>query len=440
MIERIRAYPMIVLLLPIMVAIFFCERYGVFYPEEKACYDSLYVHTFVLSSESKSTAKCERFEAETYGGRIYLYVRRDSSRTMPHNGDTIIAQTRIKRIEPFGGFDYRRYLLRQGIIGSAYVGSYTVRPCSTYHVPLQKQLYERLAAGGLEGDELATVGALTLGYKEDLDPALKRRFQASGAAHVLAVSGLHTGIIYALLMTLLTLGGRIKPLYENRLGRCAVSMAIIAGMWVYAWLTGMTPSVVRAVVMVSIVEVGRMLYRESVTLNSIAAAAVFILLVRPLDLWSVGFQLSFAATFAIVLMAKSCERLIHRVLWKGWTGRVMAWIAGTVIVSIAAQLGTLALTMYYFGYASTYFLLTNMLVLPIAFFLVPCGLVSIVLGGTVCGVWFSKATWVLAWLMNHSVGWIESLPGSTLPCTIGIGMVLIYYALLLPLGALVYEN
>jgi competence protein ComEC len=183
-----------------------------------------------------------------------------------------------------------------------------------------------------------------------------------------------------------------------------------------------------------------MLYRESVTLNSIAAAAVFILLVRPLDLWSVGFQLSFAATFAIVIFARQCEKWFHLKKILKERNRLFDWILGTVIVSVAAQLGTLALTMYYFGYASTYFLLTNMLVLPIAFFLVPCGLVSIVLGGTVCGVWFSKVTWVLAWLMNHSVGWIESLPGSTLPCTIGIGMVLIYYALLLPLGVLVYEN
>lgn len=431
---------MIVLLLPLVVAILFCERHGVFYPAENAMYDSLYVHTFVLSSEAKSTKQCERFEAQTYGGKVFVYVLRDSIKDILHRGDTLIATTRIRRAEPIGSFDYRRYLLRQGIIGTAFVYRYTIKPAPTHTEPLQKRLYSRLASAGLHGDELATVGALTLGYKEDLDPALKQHFQASGAAHVLAVSGLHTGIIYALLIGLLTLGGRLRPMYENRLARRTISLIIIAAMWGYAWLTGLTPSVVRAVIMVTIFEVGRMCYRQGISLNSIAAAAVLILLSRPLDLWSVGFQLSFAATFAIVLLAKESERLIRRMGWIDRLGRVGSWGIGVVVVSLAAQLGTLALTMYYFGYVSTYFLLTNLIVLPIASLLVPCGLISLCLGGSLCGIWFTKITWSLSWLMNHSVAWIESLPGSTWPVSIGVPMVFIYYAILLSLCLVMNEK
>lgn len=431
---------MILLLLPLVVAILLCERQGVFYPPEKALYDSLYVHTFVLTSEAKSTTQCERYEAQTYGGNVYVYMQRDSTHTLPQKGDTLIATTRIRKAEPLGAFDYRRYLLRQGIIGTAFVNKYTLHPCSTHTQPLQKRLYNRLASAGLTSDELATVGALTLGYKEDLDPTLKQHFQASGAAHVLAVSGLHTGIIYALLIAILTLGGRIRPMYENQIGRCVISLSIIAAMWAYAWLTGLTPSVVRAVVMVTIVETGRMCYRYGISINSIAAAAVLILLARPLDLWNVGFQLSFTATFAIVVLAKECEKFIHRSAWKRKSGRIGAWIIGILIISVAAQLGTLALTMYYFGYVSTYFLLTNLIVLPIAILLVPCGLVSLVLGSSVIGIWFSKLTSALAWLMNHSVGWIESLPGSTWPVSISLTMVFIYYTLLLSLCFVVYEN
>ena len=295
---------------------------------------------------------------------------------------------------------------------------------------MQERLYGRLAAAGLTGDELATVGALTLGYKEGLDKELRRHFQAAGAAHVLAVSGLHTGIIYGVLLWLLTLGGRVKPMYENRAGRWTISIVIIAAMWFYAWLTGMTPSVVRAVVMVTIFEVGRMAYRQAFSLNTIAAAAVLILLVKPTDLWSVSFQLSFTATAAIVLFARACERWLHRLNWRNTLiGKAAAWISGTIIVSIAAQLGTLPLTMYYFGQISTYFLLANLIVLPLATFLVPCGLISIALGGSVVGIAFSKITWALAWTMNHAVGWIESLPGSTVPVSISWWMVLLYYAL-----------
>ena len=293
---------------------------------------------------------------------------------------------------------------------------------------MQERLYGRLEAGGLSGDELATTGALTLGYKEDLDKELKRHFQASGAAHVLAVSGLHTGIIYGILIGLLTLGGRYKPLYENRLGRCALSTIVILAMWGYAWLTGMTPSVVRAVLMVTIFEVGRMAYRQAFSLNTIAAAAVLILLVHPQDLWNVSFQLSFAATAAIVVLLAYPFPLLIK---KGIGAQITRYFGGIILVSLAAQLGTLPITMYYFGQISNYFLLTNLIVLPIAAFLVPCGLVSIALGGSWCGVLFSQVTRALAWAMNHSVEWIESLPGSTAKVSIGLGMVVIYYVLFL---------
>lgn len=297
---------------------------------------------------------------------------------------------------------------------------------------MQEQLYKRLSDSGLSGDELATIGALTLGYKEDLDKELKHHFQASGAAHVLAVSGLHTGIIYGLLWWLLTLGGRFKPFHEDKWKRRLLSLVIIAAMWGYAWLTGMTPSVVRAVLMVTIFEIGRMAYRQAISLNTIAAAAVLILLVQPTDLWSVSFQLSFAATASIVMFARECEKYIHRLEWEQkWTGYGLSWIIGTVIISLAAQLGTLPITMYYFHQISSYFLLANLIVLPLASLLVPCGLISIALGGCTAGMYFSKITWALSWAMNHAVEWIETLPGSTVPCQIGGGMVAIYYAMFL---------
>ena len=425
MFRSLRAYPMAVLLLPLVAAILICKR---FLPE-KSYSDQPAVYAFVLQGEPKATTKCERYDArliarwDSVSGRwtkakeeVMVYLLRDSVHPMPSAGDTIIARTII---EPF----YRTY--------KAFAARWETHTCTSEKaVPLQKRLYDRLKEAGLSGDELATTGALTLGYKEDLDPEIKRHFQASGAAHVLAVSGLHTGILYGLVLWILTLGGRHKPLYENQLGRCALSAVIIAVMWFYAWLTGMTPSVVRAVLMVSLFEIGRMVYRQAFSLNSIAAAAVLILLVRPLDLWSVSFQLSFAATAAIVIMAKSAEGLFHRREWASVCfKRIASWLLGTIIVSVAAQLGTLPLTMYYFGQISNYFLLTNLIVLPLATLLVPCGLVTIALGGSVPCLWIGKITNGLAWAMNHSVEWIESLPGSTTQVHIGVGMVVIYYVL-----------
>ena len=295
---------------------------------------------------------------------------------------------------------------------------------------LQTTLYQRLSDGGLSGDELATVGALTLGYKQDLDKELRRHFQASGAAHVLAVSGLHTGILYGIVLWVLTLGGRVRPMHENKLGRWALSSVIIVLMWGYALLTGMTPSVVRAVLMVTLVEIGRMMYRNSLSINTVASAAVLILLAHPKDLWSVSFQLSFAATFSIVWFMSSVRfDYIHTRIPK-----VLSYVLGIIVVSLAAQLGTMPITMYHFGQFSTYFLLTNLIVLPLATLLVPCGLISIGLGGSVAGVWFSKITWFFAWLMNHAVGWIESIPGSCIQASVTPVMVAVYYVLLLGFG------
>ena len=112
-------------------------------------------------------------------------------------------------------------------------------------------------------------------------------------------------------------------------------------------------------------------------------------------------------------------------------GRIRTYLLGILLVSLAAQLGTLPITMYYFHQVSCYFLLTNLIVLPLASLLVPCGLLTVALGGSTAGIWVGKATHALAWAMNSSVGWIERLPGSTVQVSISPAMVVIYYILLL---------
>ena len=443
--ERLRAYPMVVLLIPVVLFLLICNYWSwpinLLRDTECATLDSLCSYAFVLQSEPRDTKKCWRYEAEMVmankeiaKGRALIYVLRDSTKSAPQIGDTLLTQTRLHRGDSIGNLDYGLYLRRQGIIGTAFVSRYAIlRNQNPAPRPsLQKRLYRRLAAAGLSKDELATTAALTLGYKEDLDPALRQHFQASGAAHVLAVSGLHTGIIYGLLLWLLTLGGRRKPLYEDRIRRTLLSVILIAALWGYAWLTGMTPSVVRCVVMLTIVKIGRILYREAFSVNTIAAAAVLILLARPLDLWDVGFLLSFAATTAIVILARDVERFVH--LQKAFENkglRIVDWTIGTIIISLAAQLGTLPIGMYVFGQVSNYFLLTNLIVLPLATLLVPCGLATVALGGTLVGKSIGYLTYGLAWLMNHSVGWIESLPGSVTYVECSLAMVALLYSALI---------
>lgn len=389
-------------------------------------------------------------------GKVYLYLMPDSTDNRRNKealmglqiGDTLAVRTHIRRGGKLGDFDYGMYLRQQGIVGTGMVwrgnwrllsrsgkrGRQTDAFFTAGETPaspiasavrhgdrtslsgiarrVQRGLYARYGEIGITGAEQATLGALTLGYKEDLDPALKRAFQRSGAAHVLAVSGLHTGIIYAVLLSLLTIGGRRKPLYENKIGRWALSIAVIITMWGYAFLTGLTPSVVRSVVMISVVEVGRMLYRQGNTLNCVLFAAWAILLVRPLDLFSVSFQLSFAAVVAIVLLAPTISSVGgYQRGWRGALQKAGSYALGLVVVSMAAQIGTLPISLYYFGQCSNYFLFTNLLVLPLAGVIVVMGFGSLVLGGIpVVGQWIAQGTRGVVWLLNRAVQWIESLP------------------------------
>ncbi len=283
-------------------------------------------------------------------------------------------------------------------------------PKNTNH---QKSLVARYQQFGLHGEALGTVAALTLGYKGDLDKEVIGDFRRSGAAHILAVSGLHTGIVYAILLFLLTGFGRWKPFYEQRGRRCLISVVCILCLWAYAYLTGLTPSVVRSVIMFTLAEVAHMLYRDRISLNVVFLSAAIILAFRPTDLFSVSFQLSYAAVIMIVI----CSPLFSFPALYKIRPQALSWgvryVVGLVTVSLAAQLGTLPLTLYYFHQMSNYFLLTNLIVIPLAGVLVPLGFAVLVFGGV---PYVGDAlVWLLQWgtdLMMMGVHWVQSLPGA----------------------------
>lgn len=283
-------------------------------------------------------------------------------------------------------------------------------PPSTIH---QKALVERYAQLGIHGDALGTISALTLGYKGDLNKEVIGNFRRSGAAHILAVSGLHTGIIYAILLYLLTCFKQRVPLYEERFKRCLISSLCIVCLWAYAYLTGLTPSVVRSAIMFSLAEVAHMLYRERFSLNVVFFSAAINLAFRPTDLFSVSFQLSYAAVIAIVLASPLFSFPALYKIRPQTLGKTVRYVYGLVTVSLAAQLGTLPLTLYYFHQMSNYFLLTNMIVIPLASLLVPLGFATLVFGGV---PYVGDAlVWLLQWgtdIMMMGVHWVQSLPGA----------------------------
>lgn len=351
---------------------------------------------------------------------------------MPHEGDILLVETSIHRGDTLGDFDYGMYLRRQGIVGTAWahrgnwqiVGHQPIKGIKAMAQQCQQFLHKQYQKMGVDGKELGIMSALTLGYREELDRDVQQSFSASGAMHVLAVSGLHTGIVWGILMWVLTLGGWCKPMYEEKGKRWLLGVVILVLLWIYAFVTGLSPSVMRSALMLSFWELTYLMQRHTSRWNPILAAAVIILLINPLALWSVSFQLSFAAVMGIMLIASWMQQHIR--LKSSWS----KYFGGLLIVSIGAQLATMPLTLYYFGQTSNYFALTNLIVIPLAYIVLLLGLSTLAFSWCIVGEWLGIAAKWCTWLMRQAVERIEALPYSTTQMEIsGISAVCMYLGL-----------
>ena len=368
-----------------------------------------------LVSEGQERSKTIRYTAEANdGSRLLLYLQKDSL-PQPQLGDVLLVQTTVRRGGRLGDFDYGRYLRMQGLVGSAWanrrhwqqVGHEPLSGLRATAEKCQRRLHQQYEQLGVREPELGILSALTLGYREELDKHVQQSFSAAGAMHILAVSGLHTGIVWGLIVWLLTLGGLAKPLCEQRVWQAILTTVTLIALWAYAFVTGLSPSVMRSALMVTIVEVGWLFRRNVVGMNTLAAAAVIILLIRPLTLWSVSFQLSFAAVASLILVGSWLQQ--HTIL----RGKLRQYIGGLLIMSFAAQIGTLPLTLHYFGQTSNYFALTNLVVIPVAFVLLLLGIGSLALSWCFVGEWLADAAQWCTYGLRLFVEWIEALPYST---------------------------
>ena len=202
------------------------------------------------------------------------------------------------------------------------------------------------------------ISAITLGKKDGIDRETKQLFSMSGGSHVLAVSGLHVGIIYMIMLWLTTL------LPRRRMTIIISHIITILCLWIYAFICGLPASVVRSALMFSLMSVAVIIERNNVSLNAVFASAFIMLMYKPLYLFDVGFQLSYAAVISIMLFYPK----LHSVLTLKNKLLSVAW--SMICVSVAAQIGTLPLTVYYFHQIPTYSLITNFLVIPAAFLII----------------------------------------------------------------------
>ncbi|HRG78639.1 MAG TPA: ComEC/Rec2 family competence protein, partial [Cyclobacteriaceae bacterium] len=249
--------------------------------------------------------------------------------------------------------------------------------------------------------EQAIAMALVLGVTEGIDTDLQNAYSASGAMHVLAVSGLHVGIIYGIILVLL------RPLNSYAWSRWIVAGISLLLLWSFAFVTGLSPSVLRAVTMFSFIALARPLGWRTNIYNTLAASAFVLMIYNPFLIMSVGFQLSYLAVLGIVYL----QRPIYN-LWE-IENRAGDWIWQITCVSIAAQIATFALGMLYFHQFPVYFLVSNLFVIPLSTLVLIGGIILLVISA-----WYwlallvGKLVVVLIQLLNWLVFKTEELPFS----------------------------
>ena len=297
-------------------------------------------------------------------GKVLIYIEKDSLSSMLKFGDRLLIKGNLSFLEPPKNpkeFDYKRYLENRSIYQQGYLASDYWRLLDSKSKGLdvfandaRQLLLASLKSNGVEGDQSAIASALILGNKDELDFEVKQAYAAAGAMHVLAVSGLHVGIIFLILNTLLTI------LDTSKKGRIVKAIILLISLWSYAMITGLSPSVLRAATMFSFVIMGTVLNRSSSIYNTLAASAFFLLIINPNLLFEVGFQLSYIAVLGIVYL----QPLIYKRIYTRWWLLDKVW--AITAVSIAAQIATLPLTLFYFNQFPVYFMLSNLLVIPSA--------------------------------------------------------------------------
>ncbi len=304
-------------------------------------------------------------------GQILLYLQKTSTVAF---GDELLVSSSLNL--PSGAdnphqFNYRKYLRRKGILYTDYVTSsdyriigHNTKGWKSKTTVLRQRLINVIQFSQLSPSQQGIAEALILGWDEDLNPETKAHFRTAGITHLLCVSGLHVGIV-ALLV-----GWCLFFLSNRRPARIVKGCIQLAAIWAFVILTGMAPSTMRAAFMFSFIVIGQIFFTRPPTLNAIAASALILLVAKPLLLFDVGFQLSYTAVLAIVILVRPLEELMPLPDGKNRFTRLifktLKKIRSLFCVSLVAQIAVLPLTLYYFHTFPPYFLVANMTVIPMA--------------------------------------------------------------------------
>ena len=383
-------------------------------------------------------AKIKNSSTTSFTPKAMLYLKADAASNSLSRGDLLLIDAELlppAALKNPDAFDYPSFLSRKGISLTAYLDchSWTLLEhrkgfsLSAFAAAVQSRFSELFAANGLSGAEYSVITAVLLGNDDTMDRDLKSGYAAAGVSHILCVSGMHVGIIYMILNFLL------KPLEYSRRLRFVKALLLIMSVWFYAAITGLAPSVQRSATMFTFVTFGGMLRRNVDIFHSLFASMLLLLFINPLLFFEIGFQMSYLAVFGIVIFQPRLASLFQP------KTKVGTYLWELICVSVAAQLATFPLSIYYFGQFPNYFLLSNLSVMSLSFVVIVTGVVLLALS------WWPTLAGAVGWLltreirlMNGIIHFIRNLPGSvtdqiyfSLPQTLLIyGIIVLFFLFL----------
>ncbi|WP_300601328.1 ComEC/Rec2 family competence protein [Niabella sp.] len=348
--------------------------------------------------------------AVAVGGRIIIYFKKEREVGRLNAGDQLVFKKELQEIKNAGNpgaFDYKRYAFMNGITHQVYLAQKELAvPGAKKESGIGLWLYRLRASilGILKkyipgSKEQGLAEALLIGYRDDIDKDLLQSYSDTGVVHVIAVSGMHLGLIYWLLNLLLS------PLLKRRQTRWLHPVLVLGILWIFSLLAGAAASIIRAAVMFTCILLGKQFGRNASIYNTLAASAFLLLCYDPYWLWDVGFQLSYAAVLSIVVFYKPLYHLINV------NNKLLDAIWQLCAVSMAAQILTTPLSIYHFHQFPVYFLITNLLVVPVSSVVLIGELVLVLVAPvTPVAIFSGRMLSGIIWWMNSMVENLSHYP------------------------------
>ena len=355
-----------------------------------------------------------KFEAKVYQvdsiktrGKILLNIKKDSTDLTLDVNDFIFLKPSFDDLKPPLNpyqFDYREYLRKRGILQQIFTDKYRYKVVKNENFSLfsfadsfRKTTLTSLKKNNFSKDELGVISALLLGLRKEVSKELITDYSRAGAIHILAISGLHVGII------LLILNWLLKPIEYFRKGKLLKTIIIVFMLWVFAFVAGLSASVVRSVTMFTFLACGLFFQRKNIIEFSLLSSCFFLLIFNPMFLFDVGFQLSYLAVFSIVSIQPKLSNL-----WKP-KHNILTFFWNLFTVSIAAQIGILPLSIFYFHQFPGLFLLSNLIIIPFLGFILFGGILVIFLASlNILQKLLAEFYGFVISTMNNFVVWISN--------------------------------